>query len=416
MFSTDLWPWMQALLIIVIGNLCVHVIHLVYQLAPDMLLIGGLWQPRALRWLKLQKVLVGRNGVPSGNISVSVSYWTKASAKRKRTYLKSVVTTSQGSSQQTWSSIPICIQGSSQVCTPHCWEGYFLNHSYWETYFACWNPFETVRLDGVWFLMIDRLLLLRSSLTQVLEELEWDNLAVSEWKKLHAIKHLLQPFAPFTQLVSGEEFSTVSYVVPAITDLNLHLEEFKQHPNLQCIRSCTSIAEGIEEAVTQIQVMIITSLSFCWQLHSIRCIACYPTQINSAVPRKNSWRDWKNRQQIRIDQVVQVKVGLLSMTFQLKPQKSLQPRNSATLNVFWSRNGRKVLRRPQKWQEGVKETNSLPPDKAEVKSLLSLWEITLIRVDQEQSYIPSAYCDCYWCFGNSCFIRPSREGFWGHSW
>lgn len=141
--------------------------------------------------------------------------------------------------------------------------------------------------------MIDRLLLLRSSLTQVLEELEWDNLAVSEWKKLHAIKHLLQPFAPFTQLVSGEEFSTVSYVVPAITDLNLHLEEFKQHPNLQCtcIRSCTSIAEGIEEAVTQIQVMIITSLSFCWQLHSIRCIACYPTQINSAVPRKNSWRD-----------------------------------------------------------------------------------------------------------------------------
>jgi len=49
-----------------------HVIHLVYQLAPDMLLIGGLWQPWALSQLRLQKVLVGRNRVPSGNISVSI--------------------------------------------------------------------------------------------------------------------------------------------------------------------------------------------------------------------------------------------------------------------------------------------------------------------------------------------------------
>jgi len=32
MVSTDLGPWMQALLIIAIDNLCVHMIHLVYQL------------------------------------------------------------------------------------------------------------------------------------------------------------------------------------------------------------------------------------------------------------------------------------------------------------------------------------------------------------------------------------------------
>lgn len=87
-----------------------HVIHLVYQLVPDMLLIEGLWQPRALSQLRLQKVLVRRNGVPSGNISVSIPYWTKASAKWKRTYLKSAVITSQGNSQQTWSSIPTLLR------------------------------------------------------------------------------------------------------------------------------------------------------------------------------------------------------------------------------------------------------------------------------------------------------------------
>ena len=44
-------------------------------------------------------------------------------------------------------------------------------------------------------------------------------------KLLEALKRLLHPFAQFTSLISGEEFTTVSVVIPAIMDLNLHLEE-----------------------------------------------------------------------------------------------------------------------------------------------------------------------------------------------
>ena len=75
------------------------------------------------------------------------------------------------------------------------------------------------------FLMIEHLLLVKSSLSAVLEELEWDNLATSKWKILEAIKMLLQPFAQFTSIISGEECTTLSSVIPAIMDMCLHLEE-----------------------------------------------------------------------------------------------------------------------------------------------------------------------------------------------
>lgn len=81
------------------------------------------------------------------------------------------------------------------------------------------------------YLMITCMLEVRNSLTSVLEELEWDNLAVSEWKLLEALRDLLHPFAIFTALAQGEEFTTLSCVIPAIMDLCLHLEEFKCHPD-----------------------------------------------------------------------------------------------------------------------------------------------------------------------------------------
>ena len=82
------------------------------------------------------------------------------------------------------------------------------------------------------FLMVDRMLSVRTSLTQVLEELEWDNLPMSEWKCLHSLRNLLQPFAVFTALVQGEEFTTVSCVLPAIMDLSLHLDELKENTDV----------------------------------------------------------------------------------------------------------------------------------------------------------------------------------------
>jgi len=48
------------------------------------------------------------------------------------------------------------------------------------------------------YLLIDRLLTVRTSLAEVLQELEWDDLATSEWKISEAVQNLLHPFTLFT--------------------------------------------------------------------------------------------------------------------------------------------------------------------------------------------------------------------------
>lgn len=93
------------------------------------------------------------------------------------------------------------------------------------------------------FLLLQRLIEVREPLTVVLRELEWDDLAASEWRSLCAIQSLLQPFAEFTDLVRGEEFTTISSVIPTIIELNLHLEEVYHHCVCVCnlyIPSCTT--------------------------------------------------------------------------------------------------------------------------------------------------------------------------------
>ena len=75
------------------------------------------------------------------------------------------------------------------------------------------------------YLLLQRLIELREPLAAVLRELEWDDLAASEWRTLVLIQSLLQPFAEFTALVSGENFTTISSVIPTIMELNIHLEE-----------------------------------------------------------------------------------------------------------------------------------------------------------------------------------------------
>ena len=66
------------------------------------------------------------------------------------------------------------------------------------------------------YLMIERVHSVKVSLTRVLDELEWDNLAVSEWKVLENILKLLKPFAQYTALSSGEDYTTLSSVIPVI--------------------------------------------------------------------------------------------------------------------------------------------------------------------------------------------------------
>ena len=75
------------------------------------------------------------------------------------------------------------------------------------------------------FLMVNRMLEVKNHLKVVLEEQGWDDLAASEWKMLQSIVNLLQPFARLSSLLSGDEYTTLSCVVPAIVDLNIHLEE-----------------------------------------------------------------------------------------------------------------------------------------------------------------------------------------------
>ena len=72
---------------------------------------------------------------------------------------------------------------------------------------------------------ISHLLAVRPHLTEVLQELEWDNLPTSEWKVLENYRDLLQPFARYMDLMGSEEYTTLSMVVPILLELNYHLSE-----------------------------------------------------------------------------------------------------------------------------------------------------------------------------------------------
>ena len=73
------------------------------------------------------------------------------------------------------------------------------------------------------YFLAENLLLVRSTLSSVLDMLEWDNLPVSEWKMLGNIYKLLKPFTLYTNLISGEEYTTISAVIPVITEINLRI-------------------------------------------------------------------------------------------------------------------------------------------------------------------------------------------------
>ena len=70
------------------------------------------------------------------------------------------------------------------------------------------------------FSAISCLLTVHPHLTEVLQELEWDNLPTSEWKVLENYRYLLEPFARYTDLMGGEEYTTLSMVVPILLELN----------------------------------------------------------------------------------------------------------------------------------------------------------------------------------------------------
>ncbi len=81
------------------------------------------------------------------------------------------------------------------------------------------------------YLMVSRLLAVRPHVTEVLQELEWDNLPNSDWKVLENYRDLLEPFARYTALTGGEEYTTLSMVVPVVMELTYHLNEVSTSDN-----------------------------------------------------------------------------------------------------------------------------------------------------------------------------------------
>ena len=73
--------------------------------------------------------------------------------------------------------------------------------------------------------MTSRLLEVRSYVTDVLQQMEWDNMPNSEWKTLESLRDLLEPFAQYTDLTSAKEFTTLSMVISVLMELQFHLDQ-----------------------------------------------------------------------------------------------------------------------------------------------------------------------------------------------
>ncbi len=100
------------------------------------------------------------------------------------------------------------------------------------------------------YLLIERLLYLKPFLTEVLAELEWNNLQNSDYKTLENIHNLLEPFAKYTQLASGEDMSTISMVIPIIMEIHMHLDEMKSIPGLST--ACKVLKDALHKRFDRI--------------------------------------------------------------------------------------------------------------------------------------------------------------------
>ena len=72
----------------------------------------------------------------------------------------------------------------------------------------------------------------KESVCLVTEELEWNGLQTSEWKKINNIVDFLQPFAKYTTLCCREDHISLSAVVPIIMELNCHHQEIQKQPGM----------------------------------------------------------------------------------------------------------------------------------------------------------------------------------------
>ncbi len=82
---------------------------------------------------------------------------------------------------------------------------------------------------------------IKDGVCQVVEELEWNSLQTSEWKKIESIVDLIEPFAEYTQLCCGESYTTLSAVIPIILELNYHLKETQRKPGMSTVAKALQV-------------------------------------------------------------------------------------------------------------------------------------------------------------------------------
>ena len=89
----------------------------------------------------------------------------------------------------------------------------------------------------------------KGSVCLLTEELKWNGLQTSKRKKINNIVDFLQPFAEYITLCCGEDYTSLSAVVPIIMELNCHLQEMQKQPGMGTVArvlvKCTSVSMDI---------------------------------------------------------------------------------------------------------------------------------------------------------------------------
>jgi hypothetical protein len=89
---------------------------------------------------------------------------------------------------------------------------------------------NTTRWNSTYF-MVNRLLEIKAPVNEVLSSIMVDSLTVTEWVRLEEMKKLLEPFTVQTNTLQTDSFS-LSFVIPAILDLQCHLQQCETPKNL----------------------------------------------------------------------------------------------------------------------------------------------------------------------------------------
>ena len=85
------------------------------------------------------------------------------------------------------------------------------------------------------YLVIDRLLEVKEPLKIVLLNHNLTMLQPQDWEVLKNVRTLLYKFANYTNVVGGEQYTTLSLVIPSYIELQHHLEDMMKIDKLQSV-------------------------------------------------------------------------------------------------------------------------------------------------------------------------------------